>query len=100
MVTKGIINLCEIIHKWERYKNFEIDLIYTIARSRTTDKNKYKTLISPLANGNYYILLKDEVMNFVIKYFEGHHGKKITDQINISIFAENCLSDNIIEESA
>ena len=52
MVNKGIISLIETIDNIKRFKDYEIDLIYTLAWSRNLNKNdgKRKTLLSPLYN--------------------------------------------------
>ena len=46
-------------------------------------------------------LLVDDVYSYITdRYFETSRYKELMKRLSISIFAENCLSDNVIIDSA
>lgn len=46
-------------------------------------------------------LLAVDIYNDLVNcYYESSYRKKLMQRLSISVFAENCLSDNVIADSA
>ncbi len=46
-------------------------------------------------------LIIEDILKFIIIYFyQSEYYKELMKRLSISIFCENCLSDNVITESA